>query len=259
MATRRFFPEPYAAPDTLQVMGGTPHVAFGNKIDLLVWNMYKAKRKAWEHDFLALTKGRDLVLLQESVINTRFDAIFQTPDPFEWVMAKSHRSLRTLAVTGVKTGSNVKSSAQSFLASPDLEPLFKTPKMLLATTYPIFESKQTLLVINIHVINFVSFEKFCRQLDQIIATAQNHNGPLLLAGDFNTWNRARYQRLIAMAGTLGLQEVGIERKARLHHLHKHLDHIFFKGMELVGAEVALHIHSSDHYPILAEFKLPLHN
>lgn len=256
MVYKIFFPEVYTDPDALQIMGGTPILEFGNCINLLVWNMYKASHQAWEEDFRRLINKKDLVLLQESVINTRHDPLFHTPEPFEWVMAKSHRNLQTLVVTGVKTGSNVKSAAQSFLVSPDLEPFFKTPKLLLATTYPILNSQKTLLAINIHAINFVSLKKYNRQIEQIVEAAREHDGPVILAGDFNTWNILRYRALKDLADKMQLREVALERKSRLLHLYRHLDHVFYRGLDLQNAEVLFDVRSSDHYPIVVEFSLP---
>jgi len=255
MVYKKFFPEVYKDPDALQVMGGTPILEFSNRIDLLVWNMYKANHTAWEQDFRRLIERKDLVLLQESIINTRHDPIFQTPDPFEWVMAKSHRNQQTLAVTGVKTGSTVKSVSQNFLISPDLEPVFKTPKLLLATAYPIMNSQKTLLVINVHAINFVSLKKYNRQIEQIIEAARDHDGPVILAGDFNTWNSLRLRALHELAKKMQLQEVPMERTTRLLHLNRHLDHVFYRGLELHKAEVFA-VRSSDHYPIAVEFSIP---
>ncbi len=256
MVYKKFFPEVYNATDALQIMGGTPILEFGNRINLLVWNMYKASHQAWEQDFRRLIDKKDLVLLQESVINTRHDPLFNTPEPFEWVMAKSHRNLQTLAVTGVKTGSNVKSLGYNFLTSPDLEPVFRTPKLLLATTYPILGSQKTLLAINVHAINFVSLKKYNRQIEQIIEIAREHDGPLILAGDFNTWNDLRFRALKDLADKMQLHEVALERKSKLFHFHRHLDHVFYRGLRLQSAEVLFDVRSSDHYPITIEFEIP---
>jgi endonuclease/exonuclease/phosphatase (EEP) superfamily protein YafD len=255
MDYRKIFPEIYKDADALQIMGGTPKTEFGNRINLLVWNMLKASRKTWETDFRRMLENKDLLLLQESVINTRHDAIFHTQDPLEWVMAKSHRDMKTLAVTGVKTGSTVKSRSQGFLVSPDAEPIFKTPKLILATTYPVMGSASPLLVINIHAINFVSFQKYSRQMAQIVEIARDHSGPVILAGDFNTWNDVRHQALLDLTKKMELREVKLDRKKRLHHINRHLDHVFYRGMELRKANVLFTVNSSDHYPIAVEFEL----
>jgi endonuclease/exonuclease/phosphatase (EEP) superfamily protein YafD len=257
MPYKMFFPDVYSSSESLQLIGGACQTALGEgPIRLLVWNMYKCRYKGWSQDFQTLINGRDLVLLQESVFHTKHDPLFQTPECFEWVMARSHRSKITLAESGVKTGSVVHSSEQLFFTSPDVEPIFKVPKMLLATSYPLANNSKRLLVVNIHAVNFVSFSKYSRQIRQIAEVTENHEGPVILAGDFNTWNKLRSQSLREITSQMGLQEVILARKSRLHHLNQHLDHVFYRGLELQKAEVLSDINTSDHYPISAEFRLP---
>ncbi len=253
MRYRDFFPEIYQPAEILQTLGRPSKEALGSSFSVVVWNMYKGRRLNWQEDFKRLIEGKDLVLLQESIINTRFDPVFSETDFHEWVMARSHRSLKTLAATGIKTGSSVSSVASNFYVSPDVEPVFKTPKMILATKYALCDGHGELLVVNIHAINFVSMEKYKRQITQIIEATALHDGPLILAGDFNTWNAARYRVLMETAKTLGLQETGLTRKGRIAHLNRHLDHIFYRGLELTGAGVATDIRTSDHYPLTADF------
>ncbi len=121
--------------------------------------------------------------------------------------------------------------------------------MLLATVYPLHTFGQSLLVVNTHIINFVSFEKFRAHLDQVFQMHEHHDGPILLAGDFNTWNGKRSKYFHSLAMSFALEEVKIMRRPRLHHLFRHLDHIYCRGLEVVDAHVHTHIHSSDHYPI----------
>jgi endonuclease/exonuclease/phosphatase (EEP) superfamily protein YafD len=249
----RFLPEIFPSDETLHLVGTARHDAFANNLRILVWNIYKGRNKSWENDFLHLTEDRNLVLLQESVLNTRYDALFESPERYEWIMAKSYKMVRNLAATGVKTGSSVASIGRSYYLSPDLEPLFKTPKMILVTTYEIPDSSETLLVVNVHAINFVGIQKYNRQLLQITEVIDAHKGPVILAGDFNTWSYERYKYLQGAIEKMGLQEASLVRKARLSHLIKNLDHIFYRGLTLQNAEVLFSIKTSDHYPIVADF------
>lgn len=256
MSYKKLFPDVYST-ENLQLIGGACRTALGNgPIRLLVWNMYKCRYRGWSEDFQTLIHEKDLVLLQESVFQTKYDPLFQTPECFEWVMARSHRSNITLAESGIKTGSVAHSSEQIFFMSPDPEPIIKVPKMLLATTYPLAGQDERLLVVNIHAINFVSFPKYSRQIRQIAEATENHNGPVILAGDFNTWSKLRAQSLREITSRMGLQEISLARRGRLHHFNQHLDHVFYRGLELQKAEVLSGINTSDHYPISAEFRLP---
>ncbi len=257
MPYRKLFPELYDSENTLQVIGGVHADACLEKsFSVLVWNVYKGRMRGWEQDFRNLIEGKQIVMLQESVMNTRYDPIFQTPEKFEWVLAKTFGHTHTKMTTGVKTGAVVKSTAQGFYISEDMEPLFRTPKMILATTYPIKGSEQQLLTVNMHAINFVSYEKFSRHMAKVVIAIENHEGPVILAGDFNTWSSLRYKRLQDIAEHMGLTEVKLsKRRTRLSHFNRHLDHLFYKGLELVNAEMLTQVITSDHFPITAEFKI----
>jgi endonuclease/exonuclease/phosphatase (EEP) superfamily protein YafD len=255
MPYRKLFPKIFTPTDTLQILGGGSQAALSPSFDLLVWNMWKGRGRGWDNDFQTLVQGKELLILQESIFNSPFDPLFAGNDKFEWVMARSFGDMKTQAVTGVKTGCVVKSIAQSFFVSPDVEPLFHTPKMLLATSYAVQGSDVPLLVVNMHAINFVSLEKFGRQMKQVVDAIGDHKGPVILAGDFNTWNASRFKNLRMLVSDMGLTEVNLTRKGRIGHFNKHLDHVFYKGLTLESAEVLMNIRSSDHYPIMVKFKL----
>ena len=132
--------------------------------------------------------------------------------------------------------------------------------MVLATEYPLASTteptlEQSLLVINTHMINFVSFEKFRAHLDQAFQALDHHSGPILLAGDFNTWNKKRMQYFDELAMASSLKEVKMMRQPRLNHLLRHLDHIYCRGLGVVDVHVHIDIHSSDHYPISLSLRL----
>lgn len=247
----------YMTADPLRVLGCAGQAAFGHTLKVLVWNMYKGKRPGWAEDFLAMAEGQDLVLLQEAILNTRHDALFVESEQAEWVMARTHGYARTKMESGVKTGSVVKSLGQSFFVSPDVEPIFKTPKMVLATTYPVQGCSDPLLVVNIHAINFVGYDKFSRQVAQLVLAMESHVGPIILAGDFNTWNGLRYTGLLEITQKMGLEPVDLPRKASMRHLSRHLDHIFYRGLKVTKAYALTHVRSSDHIPLAAEFSLDL--
>lgn len=216
-----------------------------------------AKKKGWLEDFKTLMSDKDLILLQETVLNSPFDSQFKKSLQQQWIMARSFKNVKTNIETGVTTGSTVAANTHYFSASKHSEPITKTKKMLLATVYPLHSHKQSvghtleqsLLVVNSHIINFVSFEKFRTHLDQVFQTLKHHDGPILLAGDFNTWNGKRLKYFHDLALLFKLEEVQMIRQPRLKHLFQHLDHIYYRGLSIVEAHVHTDIHFSDHYPI----------
>ena len=243
------FKSRYSAVESLKIMGNASKQMMGPNIEILLWNVFKCKRKGWHDDFKTLSYNKDLILLQEAIVNSPFDSEFKKSLQHQWIMARSFRNLKTNIETGVKTGSSVATKEHYFSASNHCEPISKTKKMLLATVYPLSIRGQSLLVVNTHLINFVSFEKFRAHLEQVFKTLEYHDGPVLLAGDFNTWNQKRLRYFNQLALSVSLEEVKMTRKPRLSHLFKHLDHIYCRELEVVDAHVHTNIHSSDHYPI----------
>lgn len=243
------FKSRYSPVESLKIMGHASKQLMGPNIEVLMWNVFKCKKKGWRDDFIKLVNDKDLILLQEAILNTPFDIHFKKSLQHQWLMARSFRHVKTNIETGVKTGSTVAANNHYFSASKHREPFSKTKKMLLATLYPLHTLRESLLVVNAHLINFVSFEKFRSHLDQVFQTLEHHEGPILFAGDFNTWNAKRLKYFNQLAKSFSLGEVEITRKPRLNHLFQHLDHIYCRGLVVVDAQVHTDIHSSDHYPI----------
>lgn len=239
----------YSPIESLKIMGQASKPVMGPTIEMLLWNVFKCKKKGWQKDFKTLSCDKDLILFQEAIVNSSFDTHFNSSTQHQWMMARSFINVKTNIETGVKTGSTVAAKKYYFSASKHKEPISQTKKMLLATVYPLHHSEQSLLVVNSHIINFVSFAKFRTHLEQVFQTLENHNGPIILAGDFNTWNGKRLKYFNQLAKSFSLVEVEMVRQPRLKHLFQHLDHVYCRGLEVVDARVHTHIHSSDHYPI----------
>jgi len=232
-------------------------LAYGENDELrcLVWNIYKAKRRLWSTDFHHLSADRDLILLQEAVANAPTDPVFYNSERYNWLMARSHQHPTNGIATGVKTGSVAQAlEARSFL-SPHREPLLQTQKAMLATYYPVENLAQPLLVLNLHAVNFVTVSKFQAHISQVAYALEQHQGPALVAGDFNTWGRARQISFESLANELGLRQAQWRRRRQWQHLHQHLDHVYFRDMQPVYLESLDFIRSSDHKPISVTFRL----
>ena len=250
----------FSRVESLKVMGNASKQTIGPDMKVLLWNVFKCKRKGWQNDFTSLIDGKDLILLQEAILNSPFDGLFHHSSQHQWIMASSFKNIKSNIETGVKTGANVEASKHFFSVSAHSEPISNTKKMVLATEYPIMNLsgslvESSLLVINTHMINFVSFEKFRAHLDQAFQAFDHHNGPILLAGDFNTWNGKRMAYFDDMAKSCLLKEVPIMRQPKLGHLLRHLDHIYCRGLDVIDVNVHTDVHSSDHYPISLSLRL----
>jgi endonuclease/exonuclease/phosphatase (EEP) superfamily protein YafD len=143
--------------------------------------------------------------------------------------------------------------------------LFVTaPKVSLVTEYPLSNGER-LLAVNVHLLNFEPWEPFMlraqlRDLELIMA---QHKGPIIMAGDFNTWSKTRLALVDDLARRLELEEIngfsqgrktGDLDSALLHwvfgvHPELPLDRIYSRGLEAHSVQV-LPNDSSDHRPIL---------
>ncbi|MFK7853804.1 MAG: endonuclease/exonuclease/phosphatase family protein [Granulosicoccus sp.] len=254
MLKRHLLPHCYTADDELQLIGCAQGDMLKPVIRLLVWNILKAKRANWIEDFTHLIADRDLVMLQEAVLNAPTDSLFKQSQRFEWVMARSFRDPRSQIEHGVKTGCVARSVERHFMLSPHAEPLLQTQKLMLATLYPLQGDTERLLVLNMHAINFVSVQKYVEQLDQLTEALAPHDGPVILAGDFNTWNPSRLEHFHHIAKKAGLEEAVMQRQSKLAHMNQHLDHVFYRGLVLRSVESLPNYASSDHAPIVATFE-----
>jgi endonuclease/exonuclease/phosphatase (EEP) superfamily protein YafD len=254
MVYRRFVLDRYQNHGGIQLLGHRRQRPLGPTLKVAVWNICKAQYRHWIDDFERVCQQRDLVFIQEAVLNSPHDPIFQESNRYCWVMANSFTDRLTGISTGVKTGATSVPTAQDYLASVHAEPLSRTRKMVLLTYYALVNS-QRLLCINAHALNFVSTVKYRQQLQQIDQAVQHHRGPLILAGDFNTWSGQRLRVFNQLAQTLGLTEAQLARKPRWRNLNRHLDHVYYRGLRLTHSQVLQHIQSSDHYPIQLTFSL----
>ena len=255
MPFRKLLPEIFDSAKPLVFMGQASQTALGKTITILVWNVYKTRKSGWYDDFLILIRNKDLILLQESVLNNHDNSIFGKDRRFEWIMACSHKYRLSQVITGLKTGCVAKSCAHEFLHSPDKEPILNTSKLMLTTSFHLGNSLKQLLVLNVHAINFVNLKKYTRHINQILSVIRLHSGPIILAGDFNCWNDARLEFLFERIKNEGLTTVALDRETRWNHLNRHLDHIFYRDLHLIQAETLSFINTSDHYPIVAEFEV----
>ena len=241
--------DPYCSGETtLATIEATLHET---GFTLVSWNIYKENIDGWKKDLLALSNTSDLILLQEAYLTQALKQFLETNEQ-DWDMISAFRYRGIHA--GVMTMGDIPSQASC--AQRIKEPLAFLPKSSLITYYPIKNSQHTLLVANIHAINFtLGIEEFSEQLLQIKVVLARHKGPIVLAGDFNTWSD---QREVALDQLIGAEELGLLKVEFVSNIAKlvwghRLDHIFFKGLKVINAEI-IPVESSDHYPLKVQFE-----
>jgi endonuclease/exonuclease/phosphatase (EEP) superfamily protein YafD len=107
-----------------------------------------------------------------------------------------------------------------------------------------------------HAINFsLMLGAYREQLDAMREALAGHQGPIVFAGDLNTWTQARYDAVEETAKALGMTEISFAEDRRKLFMGKQLDHIFIRGLTM-SQSFATEVTSSDHNPVEATLRLP---
>jgi len=222
----------------------------GNAIHLLTWNVHKQDDPGWDGDLARFAAANDIVLLQEAVLRPDLRKVIESAG-MRWVMASSF--IYSDVDIGVGTGSRkvpLESCTQRVT-----EPLIRIPKSGIITWYRLAGRDDTLAVVNVHAINFaILLGGYREQLESLGKALEDHPGPIVFAGDLNTWTDARNEVMRAVAQRLGLTEIEYGEDRRTLFMGKQLDHIYVRGLEVVEA-AAIPVKSSDHNPVRATLRV----
>ena len=225
-----------------------------NSIKVLVWNLLKAERKDWSKDFTKLAEKKDLLFLQEGYLNPVMESTFDQMYPFRFDFGVSFLYNKdNYTPTGSVLGSKVTPISTGVMRSRDLEPFIKTPKMITYGVYPIADSSKELLALTIHGVNFTTTKAFKNQINDAIKLIDQHDGPVVFAGDFNTRNQERMKFLRSKMFARDFKEVTFWNDKRKSFLGVPLDHAFAKGMLVRDSRVVVDVKSSDHKALEIEF------
>lgn len=222
-----------------------------SQFDIFIWNVYKGqKTHIFENDFRALGEGKDFILLQEAIVDERMPRLWQESfGSYEWNLAQSFHYKKDLSSTGVAIGSKLRPESVDFIRAKTREFFWLTPKLTLFSEYD-FGGRKVLMVCT-HMLNFVTLAAFTASLYEVAERISAFPGPVVLAGDFNTWNFKRYIVMKAIFRDLGLEHVDLDNDGRLLKL----DHVFVRGFEILKAEVHHTVVSSDHFPLEIKLKI----
>ena len=211
---------------------------------LVNWNVHKGQDTGWQEDLARLSGQADFVLLQEATQ-------YQNLNTFSTALFVSSFSFKDL-LSGVKTFT--KTQPEWYCGGGVAEPLIQIPKVASVMSFPL-EKGDSLLLINVHLINFemypTAYEEQLRTLMQLVA---QHQGPLVLSGDFNSWSGYRMAIIRKLITEFGLVEVSFAQDHRLRFLGNPLDHVFVRGLNVLNATTEP-TESSDHAPLLLDVEL----
>ena len=218
---------------------------------VLSWNLHKGEDEGWQADLARFADEHDLLLLQEAVMTTPLRAVLEKSG-HAWMMAGA------FALGGTERGVLIAARARALggCTLRSYEPLFPLPKSAIVTRYRVAGLDKPLAVANLHGINFtLGLGRFREQLEAVATELAREDGPLILAGDFNTWSLDRHQVLIEVAQRLRMQAIDPKPDGRRRTFGMHLDHLFVRGLRAVHAQ-APEVKSSDHNPIMVRLAAP---
>lgn len=217
-------------------------------INILSWNMQKATHTDWAADLAALGGDAHLVFLQEAAREAAIQAVLKDTE-YEHFAPGYRRRHQT---TGVMTLSVIPPSFCHNLKVN--EPWLRTPKAAGVARYPMVDSEQ-LLAVNVHAVNFsLGLERLRTQLMGLDRLLQQHSGPVIVAGDLNTWRRGRQRLVDDWMDRHALEPVVFSPDLRSRAFGRALDHVYVRGLAVAHSEV-IPVASSDHNALRVQLRL----
>ena len=221
-----------------------------DSIAFLNWNLYKGDGDNWQHDLNNFADNHDVLTIQEAYLDKELSQLL-TDHAFEWEMNAAFYMKGTAA--GVMTAAN--SDSVRSCGFQTTEPIIRIPKATLISYYRIDGQDQNLLVANIHGINFtLGMESYQQQLDDLYAAVKDHQGPMIVAGDFNSWSDERMQAVTQLMDKLSLNALSYQINNKTHVFDHAIDHVFYRQLEPLEKKV-WQVSSSDHNPISVRFRV----
>lgn len=220
------------------------------ELRLLVWNIYKQNNESWRSSLVNYTVNTQLALLQEVSMTREFKDYIATANWYG-----SH--VDAFSSFDISSGVLNLSIQAPLLACAHLEvePWLRLPKSGIFARYHL-SNQQTLAVVNLHSVNFAyGNDEYTRQLASLAKELQSHRGPIIFAGDFNTWNPSRIAAVQTVFDELGLVSVNFTPDNRTQFINGlALDHIYYRGLTVLNAS-SLPSAGSDHNPLFVQFSI----
>ena len=221
-----------------------------NGLSILVWNIYKQNKENWLVALEELSEDRQLILLQEASMSEDLKNYIGSS---KWGVSQ----VNAFEVFNTQAGVLNLASVLPIVACAYTheEPWLQLPKSALWTLYQL-SNGQNLAVVNIHSVNFTfGTEDYFEQLDVLANELVAHQGPIIFAGDFNSWSEARFTVLKAVLKKVGLQEVTFDPDNRTQFITGlPLDHVFYRGLEVKKTKAPIS-DASDHNPLQVTFSV----
>jgi endonuclease/exonuclease/phosphatase (EEP) superfamily protein YafD len=217
---------------------------------VLSWNSHKGGHPGWSAELHTLGEKADFILLQEAALDAGLKEQMGLLGK-EWLLAVAF----VYDEEDIGILSAGRTPPQAYCVIREYESVIKIPKIILASTYPIEGFESELLIINLHMVNFtIGSDAVRRQVKAAREKIKSHQGPVIVAGDFNTWNAERESVVQEEMIGLGLQAVSFSPDNRVEFFGRVVDGIYYKGLEVTSAKTS-RVKTSDHNPLEVAFRL----
>jgi endonuclease/exonuclease/phosphatase (EEP) superfamily protein YafD len=220
-----------------------------SSLRFLSWNIQKASNEGWREDLRNFGNGIQLAFIQEAVVKASIAQAM--PVRLHQAFAAGYTTAKR--ETGVLTLSSSPPSLRCHLTAR--EPWLGTPKATSITEHPIRGRGDRLLAVNMHAVNFtLGLEEFRDQVHELEVVMEKHRGPVIFAGDLNTWSMGRQALVDTFMEKYGLLPVNFAPDHRTRVFGNALDHIYVRGIRAESARVAP-VSSSDHNALLVRLEI----
>jgi endonuclease/exonuclease/phosphatase (EEP) superfamily protein YafD len=230
-----------------ELTGSEQHL--DSSLRFLSWNIQKASNQGWRDDLRSLSDGIELAFIQEAAVQAALPQVM----PLRLHQAFAAGYATRTRDTGVLTLSAGTPSLRCRLTAR--EPWLGTPKATSVTEYPIRGRRERLLAVNMHAVNFtLGLKEFREQIHALEALMDKHRGPVIFAGDLNTWSIGRQALVDAFMQKYGLHPVHFKPDLRSTVFGNALDHVYVRGIRARSARVEP-VSSSDHNALLVHLEI----
>jgi len=201
--------------------------------EIAVWNMHKGNRRTFEREYLSL--NADMVIGQEILLTKKFLELNQN----RYLTLSTGFFMKKGKRTGTGIMSNLEPLSSKAFVSPEVERFGKAPKTITKNEYPYF---------TVYSVHGMTTKNVMKQMREIEGDLANTPSSVIVAGDFNTNRHKEIMALDNFMETLGLHRItkGYDGKFLV-------DHVYTRGINLVGKVKTYKTQASDH-PII-KFKI----
>lgn len=251
--------------ESMFVVDSSEQTEVAHEFQVFVWNLYMFKyvdaTKLKEHGLDQVIYSSDFLLFQEILVdknhlqdhlNIDLFNLFQVP----YLKRRKGKYRPNDIWNGFGTASLVEANNNEVVISRSVDLADGTKSMAIISEYPIKDKEQKLMIIHVH--NGVSVFRTMQLMKRLKAKILNHDGPLIVAGDFNSFLFKKYF-VKRWAKKLGLKDSNVETPFIFKQIKLgQLDHAFYRGLELTKDVVVLEAtkHLSDHQGYVLNFKIP---